>query len=59
MRYLVKCSHSFIIYTSNCVKETLRVDNRKTWDLLVDASTNTIKYLNGPLVECIGLEISS
>jgi hypothetical protein len=35
-------------------KTWFRVDNRHTCDHLVDASINTMKYLNGPLIGCIG-----
>jgi hypothetical protein len=31
-----------------------RVNNRHTCDHRVDASINTMKYLNGPLIGCIG-----
>ena len=58
MEYSGKCVWSFMIYASKCAKETLRVDNKQTWDHLQDASTNTIKYLNGPLAGCIGPQIS-
>jgi hypothetical protein len=34
------------------------VDYRHTCDYLVDASINTIKYMNGPLIDCIGPHIS-
>ena len=30
--------------------QMLRMDNKQTYDNHVDASTNTIKYLNGPHV---------
>ena len=36
----------------------LRVDNRQTWDHLVDASIKTIKYLNGPEGGWIGPHMS-
>jgi hypothetical protein len=35
------------------VKAWFRVDNRHTCDHIIDASINTIKYLNGPLIGCI------
>jgi hypothetical protein len=40
------------------VKAWFRVDNKHTYDHLVDASINTMKYLNGPLVCCIGPHMS-
>jgi hypothetical protein len=39
-------------------KAWFRVDNRHTCDHLVDASINTMKYLNGPLIGCIGPHMS-
>jgi hypothetical protein len=34
------------------------VDNRHICDHLVDASISTMKYLSGPLIDCIGPHIS-
>jgi hypothetical protein len=34
------------------------VDNRHICDHLVDTSINTMKYLNGPLIGCIGPHMS-
>jgi hypothetical protein len=34
------------------------VDNRHMCDHLVDASINTMKYLNGPFIGCIGPHMS-
>jgi hypothetical protein len=39
-------------------KAWFRVDNRHTCDNLVDASINTMKYLNDPLIDCIGPHMS-
>jgi hypothetical protein len=39
-------------------KSWFHVDNRHTCDHLVDASINTMKYLNGPLIGCIGPHMS-
>ena len=54
-----KCVRSFMICASKRAKATLRVDNRQTWNHLQDASTKTIKYLNGPLAGYISPQISS
>jgi hypothetical protein len=35
-------------------KAWFRVNNRHTCDHLEDVSINTMKYLNGPLFNCIG-----
>jgi hypothetical protein len=35
-----------------------RVDNRHTCDHRVDVSINTMKYMNGPLIRCIGPHMS-
>ena len=53
MRYLGKCTWSFIIYASKRAKATLCVDNKQTWDHIQDESTKTIKYLNDPFARCI------
>ena len=58
MEYSGKCTQSFIIRTNKRVKATLCMDTRQTWDHLQDASTKTLKYLNGQLVGCIGSQIS-
>jgi hypothetical protein len=34
------------------------VDNKHTCDHLIDASINIMKYLNGPLIDCIGSHMS-
>jgi len=39
---------NIIIWASNLANDKLRVDNKHTYDHLVDASTKTIKYVNGP-----------
>jgi hypothetical protein len=39
-------------------KTWFHVDNKHTCDHLIDASINTMKYLNSPLVGCIGPHIS-
>jgi hypothetical protein len=39
-------------------KAWFRIDNKHTCDHLVDASINTMKYMNGPLVDCIGAHMS-
>jgi hypothetical protein len=40
-------------------KTWFRVDKGHTCDHLVDASINTIKYLNDPLISCIGPHMST
>jgi hypothetical protein len=45
-------------YAINLAKAWFRVDNRHTCDHLVDASINTMKYRNGPLIGSIGPHMS-
>jgi hypothetical protein len=42
----------------NLAKAWFLVDNKHTWDHLVDASISTMKYLNGPVDGCIDPQIS-
>jgi hypothetical protein len=39
-------------------KVWFRVDERHTCDHRIDASINTMKYMNGPLIDCIGPHMS-
>jgi hypothetical protein len=52
--------HAFNLTTCVIIlaKAWFYVDNRHTCVHLVDASINTIKYLNGPLIGCIGPHMS-
>jgi hypothetical protein len=45
---------NLIIWASNLANVRLRVDNKHTYDHIVDASIKTIKYLNGPYGGWIG-----
>ena len=47
-----------MIWARSLANAVLRVDKKQTSDHLVDASTNTIKYLNGPHVGWIGPKMS-
>jgi hypothetical protein len=40
------------------VKAWFRVDNRHMCDHQVDVSISTMKYMNGPLIGCIGPHMS-
>jgi hypothetical protein len=42
----------------NLAKAWFFVDNKHTWDHVVDASISAMKYLNDPVDGCIGPQIS-
>ncbi|KAF8113068.1 hypothetical protein N665_0057s0020 [Sinapis alba] len=58
MAYSENCVLSFIICAMNFAKAVFRVVKRHTFDHLLDASINTMKYLNGPHGGWIGPHIS-
>ena len=48
---------NLIIWVSILANAVFLVESRQTCDHLVDASINSIKYLNGPQGGCIGPQI--
>jgi hypothetical protein len=58
----IRCSGKFAFGLMTCAiilpKAWFSVDNRHTCDHRVDALINTIKYLNDPLIGCIGPHMS-
>jgi hypothetical protein len=58
----IRCLGKFAFSLMTCViilaKSWFRVDKRNTCDHRVDASINTMKYLTGSLIGCIGPHMS-
>ena len=49
---------NLMIWASILANVAFLVESRQTCDHLIDASINTIKYLNGPQGGCTGTQIS-
>jgi hypothetical protein len=58
IRFSGKLAFNLMTCTIILTKAWFCVDNKHTCDHLVDALIKTIKYLNGPLVGCIGPHMS-
>jgi hypothetical protein len=58
IQFLGKLAFNLMTCPIILAKAWFRIDNKHTCDHLVDVSINTMKYLNGPLVGCIGSHMS-
>jgi hypothetical protein len=58
IQFLEKFAFNIVTCAIILTKAWFHVYNRHTCDHLVDVSINTMKYLNDPLIGCIGLHMS-